>query len=91
MDIRIVGCIKGRERYIWIYEVDQTPALFRSFGRMANDEDLTFSWYDAARLSKRLAEESREIPPKDGLVKRVLRILFGSNNDGTDADEKNIG
>lgn len=55
-DINILAMIKGEERYVFLYnEVNRTEML-RTLGRYAADPQLSFSWFDAAVLSKKVRE-----------------------------------
>lgn len=46
--------VKGNERYIFVHDEAHKPDLLRTFGRFASDQELSFSWYDAACLSQRV-------------------------------------
>lgn len=57
-DINLIGLIKGQERYL--FKCDDTPesrgVIIRTLSRFASNKDLSFSWYDAAVLCKRIRE-----------------------------------
>ena len=55
-DINILALANGNERYIFLYGDHQTGEVLRSLGRMASNPDLSFSWYDAAVLSKKVRQ-----------------------------------
>ena len=46
--IYIVVLVKGQERYVFVYEGTE---IMNTFGRFAADDELSFTWYDAAILS----------------------------------------
>ena len=48
----------GGERYIWLYRESEKAEVIRSFGRFAANPELSFTWYDAARLSQKMRESS---------------------------------
>lgn len=55
-DINVLALVKGRERYIFLYEDSQRAAALRALGRCAANKELSFTWYDAAVLSQKLRE-----------------------------------
>lgn len=59
-DITFTMLIKGEERYIFAYypdDQDSRSECLRTLGKFASNPDLSFSWYDAAVLSKRIRDE----------------------------------
>ena len=57
-DINVLALVKGRERYIFLYEDSQRAEALRVLGRFASNADLSFTWYDAAVLSQKVRQES---------------------------------
>lgn len=53
-DMRFVCLVKGTERYIFLYSDTEEKRIevLRTMGRFASNPDLSFTWYDAARLSQ---------------------------------------
>jgi hypothetical protein len=58
-DIVVVGLIKGIEQYVFLYDEASKADVLRMLGRFAANPELSFTWYDAAVLSKRIREERR--------------------------------
>lgn len=58
-DINVLALVKGKERYIFLYEDSQQTEALRTLGRYASNPDLSFSWYDAAVLAKKIHAEAR--------------------------------
>ena len=58
---------KGGEKYIFAYDDASRKALLGVFGRFAADSDLSFSWHDAAVLSKKVREKKAGLVMKPGL------------------------
>lgn len=58
-DINVLALVKGNERYIFLYEDSQQSEVLRTLGRYASNPDLSFSWYDAAVLAKKIRTEAR--------------------------------
>lgn len=64
-DITVLALIKNRgtadeERYVFMFrlEDDESRSLaLRTLSRFASSQELSFSWYDAAVLSKRIRDE----------------------------------
>lgn len=55
-DINVLAMVKGEERYIFLYNDLNRVEMLRTLGRYAADPQLSFSWYDAAVLSKKVRE-----------------------------------
>lgn len=53
-DINVLALVKGRERYVFLYQDSQRAQVLRTLGRFASNPELTFSWYDAAVLSQKV-------------------------------------
>ena len=58
-DINVLALVKGEERYIFLYDDSQRAETLRTFGRYASNPELSFTWYDAAVLSQKLRQESK--------------------------------
>jgi len=59
-DINVLALIKGKERYIFLYDDSQRAEALRMLGRHASNPELSFSWYDAAVLSQKIRQEERQ-------------------------------
>ena len=55
-DINVLALVKGKERYIFLYDDDNRAETLRTLGRFASNQDLSFSWYDAAVLSQKIRQ-----------------------------------
>jgi hypothetical protein len=51
-----IALVKGKERYILFY--DNVSDALQTLSRWAVDPELSFTWYDAAVMSKRLRNET---------------------------------
>jgi len=60
-EINVLAMVKGEERYIFLYDDAHRTETLRMLGRYAADPQLSFSWYDAAVLSKKIRETAAEI------------------------------
>lgn len=52
----VIALVKGSERYIFIWRLGYKADLIRLFGTFAANQDLSFTWYDAAVLSQRVRQ-----------------------------------
>ena len=59
-DINVLALVKGKERYIFLYDDGNRSKALRVLGRYAYSTDLTFSWYDAAVLSQKIRRQHDE-------------------------------
>lgn len=63
--INVLALIKGQERYVFLYDDESPDALLRTLGQYAADPELSFTWYDAAVMSQRVAKlrsDAAELP-----------------------------
>src|SRR3972149_972914 len=58
-DINVLALVKGKERYIFLYDDAHRADTLRMLGRHASNPELSFSWYDAAVLSQKIRQEER--------------------------------
>ena len=59
-DINVLALVKGKERYIFLYDDEHKSEALRTLGRFASNPELSFSWYDAAVLSQRIRQTAME-------------------------------
>jgi hypothetical protein len=59
-DINVLALVKGEERYVFLYDDQSRAETLRTLGRFASNPELTFSWYDAAVLSQKIRQESKQ-------------------------------
>lgn len=59
-DINVLALVKGSERYVFLYDDSSRAETLRTLGRYASNPELSFTWYDAAVLSQKVRQESRE-------------------------------
>ena len=57
-EVNVLALVKGKERYLFLYGDSQQAEALRALGRAASNPELSFSWYDAAVLSKRIRSEA---------------------------------
>ncbi|MGI9457882.1 MAG: hypothetical protein ACR2NU_15055 [Aeoliella sp.] len=62
-DINVLALVKGKERYILLYDDSQQAEALRTLGRHAANPELSFSWYDAAVLGKKIRREATAQQP----------------------------
>ena len=51
-DVNVIALIKKGERYIFLYDDENRAACLRTMGRFASNDELSFTWLDAAKLSQ---------------------------------------
>lgn len=59
-DVNVLALVKGKERYLYLFEDSQQAEALRALGRHASNPELSFTWYDAAVLSKRIRKEAQK-------------------------------
>ena len=60
-EINVLAMVKGEERYIFLYDDEHRTETLRMLGRYAADPQLSFTWYDAAVLSKKIRETAAAV------------------------------
>jgi hypothetical protein len=58
--INVLALVRGSERYVFLYDDQSADQLLRTLGEYAADPELSFSWYDAAVMSQRIAQLRQE-------------------------------
>ena len=58
-DINVLALVKGKERYIFLYDDGNRSKALRTLGRYASNTELSFSWYDAAVLSQKIRKQQK--------------------------------
>jgi hypothetical protein len=71
-DTNILVLAKGSERYVFFYDDASRAELLRTLGRFASNPELSFDWFDAATLSKKI-RAAREESDETGIMDRGLR------------------
>jgi len=67
-DINVLALVKGKERYVFLYDDASRAETLRVLGRFASNPELSFTWYDAAILSQKIRQESQK---KSAFARRV--------------------
>ena len=60
-NVNVLALVRGAERYVFIYDDANRAETLRTLGRFAANEDLSFTWYDAAILSQKIRQESEAL------------------------------
>ena len=59
-EINVLALVKGKERYVFLYDDESRAETLRTLGRYASNPELSFTWYDAAVLSQKIRQESQK-------------------------------
>jgi hypothetical protein len=59
--VNFVALAKGEERYVFMFTDERRAEAISTLGRFASDPELSFTWYDAARLSQTIRQEVEEM------------------------------
>lgn len=57
IDVYLTVLVKGSEKYFFFWTPATRQDALRTLGRFATNPDLSFTWYDAAVLAKKIREE----------------------------------
>lgn len=55
-EVNVLAMVKGEERYVFLYDDKNRTETLRMLGRYAADPQLSFTWYDAAVMSKKIRQ-----------------------------------
>lgn len=61
--LNVLALVKDAERYLFVYDDDSANVLIQQLSKLANDDELSLTWYDAAVLSqkvRRLRDETTD-------------------------------
>lgn len=59
-EVNVLALVKGKERYVFLYNDANRSEVLRTLGRYASDSELSFSWYDAAVLSQKIRRDAQK-------------------------------
>jgi hypothetical protein len=66
-EFNVLALIKGKERYVFVYDGESETSLIDAFRDAAADPALSFSWFDASVLTQKAREQAsalrRELRP----------------------------
>ena len=76
-ELNVLALVKDdSERYIFLYDNESTDNLLQTLGQYASDKDLSFSWYDACVLSRRVRKlENEKIDEDIGTNSRLQQYF----------------
>jgi hypothetical protein len=52
--VNVVALVKNNERYLFLFDDESRDQVLQTLGRFAANEELSFSWYDAAVLTQKV-------------------------------------
>ena len=55
-EINVLALVKGKERFIFLFDDQNRDETLRQLARFAADPELDFTWYDAAMLSRKIRD-----------------------------------
>jgi len=53
-EINVIGLEKGEERFVFLFPKEKRAEAIKAVGTMATNEEINFSWYDAAVISQKI-------------------------------------
>ncbi len=71
-DINVLALVKGKERYIFLYNDENRREVLRVLGRYASNPELSLTWYDAAVLSQKIRRSEPKPCTPPSRLKAVL-------------------
>ncbi len=66
--MNVLALVKNSERYVFLYDDNSTESILQKLGEYAADQDLSFSWYDAAVLSQKVRRLKEELKDEASVV-----------------------
>ncbi len=80
-EINVLALMKGDERYVFLYSDDNRVETLRTLGRYAANPELSFTWYDAAVMSKKIRDIATEEEMRLTQSVGTRRFNIPQNND----------
>ena len=59
--LNVLTYARGVERYVFLYDDCHRKDVLHTLGRFAGNAELSFTWYDAAVLSKAIREATNRL------------------------------
>ncbi len=53
-EMHVVAMVKDEERYVFVFDAASRADALRKLGDFAGNDELSFSWYNAAVLSQKI-------------------------------------
>jgi hypothetical protein len=72
-EYNVLALVKGKERYIFVFDDESRQELIEVFREQAADPGLSFSWYDAAVMTQKVREQAAGCAPVGPHPRRELR------------------
>ena len=60
-ELSVLALVKGRERYIFVYDEESRESLIDAIRNQAADPDVSLSWFDAAVLTERARQQGEPL------------------------------
>lgn len=58
-ELNVLYLERGDDRYVFLYADEQRSECLRQLGRFASNQDLSFTWYDAALCSQKIRHQEQ--------------------------------
>ena len=59
-EVNVLALVKGKERYLFLYNEQHYDETLRMLARYASNPELSFTWYDAAVLSQKIRQDKKQ-------------------------------
>jgi uncharacterized membrane protein YccC len=59
-DVHVAALLRGKERYVFFWIDSERGAMTRTLARFASDPELSFTWYDAAKIAAKMRQEKSQ-------------------------------
>ncbi len=70
--INVLCRAKGEERYVFLFDDENCAETLQTLGRYADNPGLSFTWYDAAVLSQKVRQITKQ--PKQTVSRFTLPL-----------------
>lgn len=64
--VNVIALVRDEHRFVFVYDDHSIDTLLVTLSQYAEDPELEFSWYDAAKLSQRVREMLAQQESLDG-------------------------
>jgi len=58
--VNVVALVKNNERYLFLFDDESKECVLQTLARYAENDELSFSWYDAAVLTQKIQQLETE-------------------------------
>ena len=73
-EINVLALVKGTERFVFLFDDESRSETLTMLATYASNQDLSFTWYDAAVLSQKIRQLDQKIHQEPTSMEVVAHV-----------------